>query len=52
MSLEENPLLTLPRPIVDALFENAKKEALRAKARILELEDKVRKFRERDLSLN
>ena len=47
MSLEENPLLTLPRPIVDALFENAKKEALRAKARILELEDKVRKFRER-----
>lgn len=47
MSTEENPLLTLPRPIVDALFESAEKEAQRAKARILELEQKVRKFKER-----
>lgn len=41
MDSEGNPLLTLPRPIVDALFESAGREAGEAKARILRLRAKL-----------
>ncbi|MBO3842769.1 MAG: hypothetical protein FGF48_10210 [Candidatus Brockarchaeota archaeon] len=43
MSSEENPLLTLPRPIVDALFASAEKEARNVKERILILKEKARR---------
>jgi hypothetical protein len=46
MSSEENPLLTLPRPIVDALFSSAEKEARSVKERILMLEKMARKVSE------
>ncbi|MEM2059090.1 MAG: hypothetical protein QXO76_12700, partial [Thermoproteota archaeon] len=46
MSSEENPLLTLPRPIVDALFASAEKEARNVKERILTLKEKARRISE------
>lgn len=38
---EENPLLTLPRPVIDALFQRADEEARIAKERILRLKAKL-----------
>ena len=45
MSSEENPLLTLPKPIVDALFENAEREAAKAKERILNLRRRLEELK-------
>ena len=45
MASEENPLLTLPKPIVDALFENAEREASKAKERILSLKRRLEELK-------
>lgn len=42
---EENPLLTLPRSIIEALFESARREAKMVQARIKSLENRVKKVR-------
>ncbi|RLG60233.1 hypothetical protein DRN86_03030 [Candidatus Geothermarchaeota archaeon] len=42
--MEENPLLTLPRPIIEALFKCADYEAIRAKKKILKLENKLKQL--------
>jgi len=42
---EENPLLNLPRPIVEALFKSAEVEALRVKQRVLKLVKDAERFK-------
>ncbi|HDD72285.1 MAG TPA: hypothetical protein ENF98_01305 [Candidatus Bathyarchaeota archaeon] len=44
--LGENPLLRLPRPIVESLFRYASEEAERAKRRILKLVDSLKQLSE------
>ena len=46
--LGENPLLRLPRPIVESLFRYAGEEAERAKRRILRLIEARRRLSESD----
>ncbi|MEM3522424.1 MAG: hypothetical protein QXD78_05240, partial [Candidatus Bathyarchaeia archaeon] len=41
---KENPLLMLPRPLVEALFTSAKHEAERIKKRIIRLEKKLKEI--------
>ena len=45
MEGEENPILNMPRPIVDALFKSADVEAENALTRILSLKARVEKIR-------
>ncbi|MEM2351728.1 MAG: DNA double-strand break repair nuclease NurA [Thermoproteota archaeon] len=39
--MEENPLLTLPRPVIEAFFKCAEEESLRARERIKNLEQRL-----------
>ena len=39
--MEENPLLSLPRPIIEALFKSAEEEAKRARLRIQTLNERI-----------
>jgi len=43
--LEENPLLLLPRPIIEALFESADKEARRIMQRLRRLDESIQEKR-------
>jgi len=44
--MEENPILTLPRPIVEAFFKCAEEEAGRSRARIRSLEERLMQLKD------
>ncbi|RLF05365.1 MAG: hypothetical protein DRJ60_05680, partial [Thermoprotei archaeon] len=43
--MEDNPLLSLPRPIIEALFKCAEKEAQAVKAKITRLKERINKLK-------